>query len=180
MYDDISKVLVSEEELKAKTKELADMVSKDYKGRELLVVSILKGGFIFTADFVRALSIDARVDFMSVSSYGASTRTSGVVQIRKDLDRDIKGLDVLICEDILDTGLTLAYLKKMLITRGAKSVRICTILNKPDRRVANIEPDYVGFDIPDEFVVGYGLDFAEKYRNLPFVGVLKPEIYANI
>lgn len=180
MYDDISKVLVSEEELKAKTKELADMVSKDYKGRELLVVSILKGGFIFAADFVRALSIDARVDFMSVSSYGASTRTSGVVQIRKDLDRDIKGLDVLICEDILDTGLTLAYLKKMLITRGAKSVRICTILNKPDRRVANIEPDYVGFDIPDEFVVGYGLDFAEKYRNLPFVGVLKPEIYANI
>ena len=179
MYEDIAKVLISEEELKLKTRELADKVSADYKGKKLLVVSILKGGFVFTSDFVRALSIDVQIDFMSVSSYGASTRSSGVVQIRKDLDQDIKGLDVLVCEDILDSGLTLSYLKKMLLARGANSVKICTILNKPDRRVANIEPDYVGFDIPDEFVVGYGLDYAEKYRNLPFVGVLKPEIYEN-
>ncbi|MBO4897306.1 MAG: hypoxanthine phosphoribosyltransferase [Clostridia bacterium] len=179
MYDYIEKVLISEEELKEKTIELAHMVSNDYKDKKLLVISILKGGFVFTADFIRALSIDVTVDFMSVSSYGAATRTSGVVQIRKDLDNDIKGLDVLICEDILDTGLTLSYLKKILIARGAKTVKICTILNKPDRRVADIEPDYVGFDIPDEFVVGYGLDFAEKYRNLPFVGILKPEVYAE-
>ena len=140
---------------------------------------MLKGGSFYLCELAKRITVPVTLDFMSVSSYGASTRSSGAVQIRKDLDRDIKGLDILICEDILDSGLTLSYLKKILLTRGAKSVKICTILNKPDRREANIEADYAGFDIPDEFVVGYGLDFAEKYRNLPFVGVLKPEIYEN-
>jgi len=177
MHNDILKVLLTEEELKAKTQELADQISEYYKGRPLLVVTVLKGSFVFAADLMRALSIPAEIDFMVLSSYGASTQTSGVVQIRKDLDRDIKDLDILVVEDILDSGMTLSYLKKILLTRGAKSVRICTILNKPSRRKADITADYVGFDIPDEFVVGYGLDFAEKYRNLPYVGILKPEVY---
>lgn len=177
MHNDILKVLISEEELKAKTAELAAEISEYYKGKDLLVITVLKGSFIFAADLMRALSIPAEIDFMVLSSYGASSSTSGVVQIRKDLDRDIKDLEILIVEDILDSGLTLSYLKNMLLARGAKDVRICTILNKPARRKADIEADYIGFDVPDEFVVGYGLDFAEKYRNLPYVGVLKREVY---
>lgn len=177
MLEDIAKVLITKEELAAKTKELAARISQDYQGRELLIVSVLKGGFMFAADLMRELTIDASIEFIAVSSYGNSTRSSGAVQIMKDLDRDIKGMDLLIVEDILDSGLTLSYISKILETRGANSIRICTILNKPERRKADIDAHYIGFDIPDEFVVGYGLDYSEKYRNLPFVGVLKPYIY---
>lgn len=179
MEKDILKVLISEEELKKRTAEMAEEITEYYKGRPLLVVTVLKGSFIFAADLMRAIKIPAEIDFMVLSSYGASTTTSGVVQIRKDLDRDIKDAEILIVEDILDSGMTLSYLKNMLLSRGAKSVRICTILNKPSRRKADITPDYVGFDVPDEFVVGYGLDYAEKYRNLPYVGILKREVYEN-
>lgn len=179
MLNDIEKVLINEEELKEKTRELGRRISEDYEGKDLIIISVLKGGFIFAADLMRAIKIPVAVDFMAVSSYGASTKTSGVVQIRKDLDRDIKGMDVLVVEDILDSGLTLNYITKVLQNRGAQSVKICTILDKPARRKAPILADYIGFEIPDEFVVGYGLDYMEKYRNLPFVGVLKPYIYEN-
>ncbi|MBQ7717936.1 MAG: hypoxanthine phosphoribosyltransferase [Clostridia bacterium] len=179
MYGDIEKVLISEEELKKKTKELGEKITKDYTGKNLLIISVLKGGFVFTSDLMRAIKISAPVEFMAVSSYGSSTKSSGVVEIRKDLDRDIKGMDVLIVEDVLDSGLTLSYLSKLLRTRGAKSIKICTILNKPQCRKADVEADYIGFNIGDDFVVGYGLDFNENYRNLPFVGVLKSEVYEN-
>lgn len=179
MLNDIEKVLINEEELKEKTLELGRRISEDYEGKDLIIISVLKGGFIFAADLMRAIKIPVAVDFMAVSSYGASTKTSGVVQIRKDLDRDIKGMDVLVVEDILDSGLTLNYITKVLQNRGAQSVKICTILDKPARRKAPIFADYIGFEIPDEFVVGYGLDYMEKYRNLPFVGVLKPYIYES-
>lgn len=177
MHNDILKVLITEDELKAKTAELAAEISEYYKDKNLLVITVLKGSFIFAADLMRALSVPAEIDFMVLSSYGASSTTSGVVQIRKDLDRDISDADILIVEDILDSGVTLSYLKNMLVARGAKDVKICTILNKPSRRKADINADYIGFDVPDEFVVGYGLDYAEKYRNLPYVGILKREVY---
>lgn len=177
MHQDIKEILITEQQLHDKTKELAAAISEDFNGKDLLVISVLKGSFIFAADLMRALTIDASIDFMVVSSYGTSTKTSGVVQIRKDLDRDIRGMHVLIAEDILDSGLTLSFLKKQLLQKGAADVKICTILNKSACRKADIDADYIGFDIPDEFVVGYGLDYAEKYRNLPYVGVLKPEVY---
>ena len=180
MHNDILKVLLTEEQLKEKTKELAAKVSKDYRDKNVLIISVLKGAFIFAADFIRELDIMAEIDFMVTSSYGTSTKSSGVVQIIKDIQKDITGMDILIVEDILDSGLTLSYLKKLFLTRGANSVKVCTILNKPERRKADIEPDYVGYDVPDEFVVGYGLDFNEKYRQLPYVGVLKPEVYENV
>ena len=179
MLNAIEKVLISEEELQAKVEELAEKISADYKDKDLLVVSILKGGFVFASDLFRKLTIPASVDFMAVSSYGSSSKSSGVVKILKDLDRPVEGKDILIAEDILDSGITLNYLRELLIHRGVNSMKICTILNKPDRRKADIVADYVGFDIPDEFVVGYGLDYDEKYRNLPFVGILKREIYEN-
>ncbi len=179
MMQVIEKVLISEEELKTKVQELANTISADYEGKDLLLVSVLKGGFVFAADLFRNLTIPASVDFMAVSSYGASSKSSGVVKILKDLDFSVEGKDILIVEDILDSGITLNYLKDLFIRRGVNSLKICTILNKPDRRKAPIYADYVGFDIPDEFVVGYGLDYAEKYRNLPFVGILKREVYEN-
>ena len=178
MNDDIKNVLVSEEQLKAKVAELGAQISKDYKGKNLVLVSILKGSVVFMADLMRAISILCNIDFMVVSSYGGSnTTTSGLVKIIKDLDGDLSGKDVLIVEDILDTGVTLSNLVPMLKMRNPSSVKICTILDKPSRRKADIAPDYEGFQVPDEFVVGYGLDYDEKYRNLPYVGVLKPEIY---
>ncbi len=178
MNDDIKNVLVSEEQLKAKVAELGAQISKDYKGKNLVLVSILKGSVVFMADLMRAISIPCNIDFMVVSSYGGSnTTTSGLVKIIKDLDGDLSGKDVLIVEDILDTGVTLSNLVPMLKMRNPSSVKICTILDKPSRRKADIAPDYEGFQVPDEFVVGYGLDYDEKYRNLPYVGVLKPEIY---
>ena len=178
MHDDIKTVLVSEEQLKSKVAELGAQISRDYAGKNLVLVSILKGSVVFMADLMRAVSIPCNIDFMVVSSYGGSnTTTSGLVKIIKDLDGDLSGKDVLIVEDILDTGVTLSNLVPMLKMRNPNSVKICTILDKPSRRKAAIQPDYEGFQVPDEFVVGYGLDYDEKYRNLPYVGVLKPEIY---
>ncbi len=180
MHDDIKTVLVSEEQLKAKVAELGAQISRDYAGKNLVLVSILKGSVVFMADLMRAVSIPCNIDFMVVSSYGGSnTTTSGLVKIIKDLDGDLSGKDVLIVEDILDTGVTLSNLVPMLKMRKPNSVKICTILDKPSRRKADIQPDYEGFQVPDEFVVGYGLDYDEKYRNLPYVGVLKPEVYTK-
>ena len=180
MDQDIDHILVSEEALKAKVTELGAQISRDYAGKQLLLVSILKGGVVFMADLMRAVTIPCAIDFMVVSSYGGSnTMSTGLVKIIKDLDADLSGKDVLIVEDILDTGITLSNLMPMLKMRNPNSVRLCTILSKPSRRKAEIEPDYLGFEVPDEFVVGYGLDYAEKYRNLPYVGVLKSQVYAD-
>ena len=180
MHDDIKTVLVSEEQLKAKVAELGAQISRDYAGKNLVLVSILKGSVVFMADLMRAVSIPCNIDFMVVSSYGGSnTTTSGLVKIIKDLDGDLSGKDVLIVEDILDTGVTLSNLVPMLKMRSPNAVKSSTILDKPSRREADIQPDYEGFQVPDEFVVGYGLDYDEKYRNLPYVGVLKPEVYTK-
>ena len=177
MLNAIESVLISEDALQEKVCTLAAQISEDYKGKDLLLIAVLKGSFVFAADLFRKITIPASIDFMAVSSYGSTSKSSGVVKILKDLDHPIAGKDVLIVEDILDSGLTLSYIREMLLQRGANSLKICTILNKPDRRKADITADYLGFDIPDEFVVGYGLDYDEKYRNLPFVGILKREIY---
>ncbi len=178
LHDDIDHVLVTGEQLQAKVAELGAAISRDYAGKDLLLVSILKGGVVFMADLMRAVTIPCAIDFMVVSSYGgANTETTGLVKIIKDLDADLTGRHVLLVEDILDTGVTLSNLVPMLKLRNPSSVKLCTILSKPSRRKADIEPDYLGFEVPDEFVVGYGLDYDEKYRNLPYVGVLKPEIY---
>lgn len=177
MEQDILKVLISEQELKAKVEELGKRISEDYRDKNLLMISILKGSVVFMADLMRAINIHARIDFMSVSSYGAGTKTSGIVKIVKDLDLPLAGYDLLIVEDILDSGLTLSYISELLQSRNPKSIRICTLLDKPERRKAQVHADYFGFRVPDEFVVGYGLDYDEKYRNLPYVGVLKPEVY---
>ena len=180
MDDDVLKVLVSQEDLQAKVAQMGRDISRDYEGKNLLLVSILKGSVVYMADLMRAVSIPCNIDFMVVSSYGGSnTTTSGLVKIIKDLDGDLSGKDVLIVEDILDTGVTLSNLVPMLKMRNPNSVKICTILDKPSRRKADIQPDYEGFQVPDEFVVGYGLDYDEKYRNLPYVGVLKPEVYTK-
>lgn len=183
MYDmnrDIDHILVSQQQLQDKISELGAQISRDYDGHELLLVSILKGSVVFMADLMRAITIPCAIDFMVVSSYGGSnTTTTGLVKIVKDLDQDLSGKDVLIVEDILDTGVTLSHLMPMLQMRNPRSVKICSILSKPSRRKAEIEPDYCGFEVPDEFVVGYGLDYDERYRNLPYVGVLKPEVYSK-
>ncbi len=167
------KVLISRDELKAKTEELAAQISKDYEDKDLLLVGVLKGGFMFLSDLARAITIPVSLDFISVSSYGNSTVSSGVVRILKDIDYDITGKHVLIVEDLIDTGLTLTYLKDLFGAKHCASVRVCTILDKPERRKVSLEPDYRGIVIPDEFVVGYGLDYAEKYRNLPDVCVVE-------
>lgn len=177
MHEDIKTVLVSEQQLRDKVAELGAQISRDYEGKNLVLVSILKGSVVFMADLMRAITIPCSIDFMVVSSYGSGTSTTGLVQIVKDLQNDLSGMDVLIVEDILDTGVTLSNLIPMLKLRNPSSIKICTILNKPSRRKADIEADYNGFDVPDEFVVGYGLDYDEKYRNLPYVGVLKPSVY---
>lgn len=177
MNDDIRAVLVSEQQLKDKVAQLGAQISQDYAGKDLVLVSILKGAVVFMADLMRAVTIPCSIDFMVVSSYGAGTTTTGLVKIIKDLDSDLSGKDVLIVEDILDTGVTLSNLVPMLKMSDPNSVRICAILDKPSRRRADIQADYIGFQVPDEFVVGYGLDYDEKYRNLPYVGVLKPSVY---
>jgi len=180
MKQDIKGVLFTEEELQNRVKELGAQITKDYQGKNLLLVSILKGSVIFMADLMRAIDLHCRIDFMSVSSYGSGVKTTGVVKIVKDLDIDISGYDLLIVEDILDSGKTLSYLKKILLERNPNSIRICTLFDKPDRReVPDIKADYKGFIIPDEFVVGYGLDYAEVYRNLPYLGALKEEVYTK-
>lgn len=177
MQDDILKVLLSEEEILAKVQEIGRQITEDYQDKNLLMVSVLKGSVVFMADLMRSVDCHARIDFMSVSSYGSGTKTSGVVKIIKDLDLNLEGYDLLLVEDILDSGKTLYYLREILKERNPASIRIATLLNKPARREADIVPDYSCFEVPDEFVVGYGLDFAEKYRNLPYIGVLKPEVY---
>lgn len=180
MRDDIQTVLVSEEQLRAKVAELGARISQDYAGKDLLLVSILKGAVVFMADLMRAVTIPCSIDFMVVSSYGGTnTESTGLVKIVKDLDADLSGREVLIVEDVLDTGVTLSNLVPMLRMRHPNSVKICAILDKPARRKTSITADYRGFEVPDAFVVGYGLDYDEKYRNLPFVGVLKPEVYGG-
>ena len=180
MNDDIKNILVSEEALKAKVAELGAQISRDYEGRNLVLVSILKGSVVFMADLMRAVTIPCNIDFMVVSSYGGSnTTTSGLVKIIKDLDGDLSGKDVLIVEDILDSGVTLSHVCAHLREMGPASLKICTLLDKPSRRQTDVKADYVGFTIPNEFVVGYGLDYDEHYRNLPYVGILKPEVYTK-
>jgi len=179
MLDDIKEIMLSEEQIKEKVAELGARISRDYEGKKPLLVSILKGAVVFMADLMRSVTIPCEIDFMSVSSYGSGRKTSGVVQILKDLDSDITGRDVIVVEDILDSGLTLSYLLEILKARNAASIKLCTLLDKPDRRKILVKVDYCGFVIPDEFVVGYGLDYAGFYRNLPYIGVLKPEVYSE-
>jgi hypoxanthine phosphoribosyltransferase len=174
---DIERVIVTEEQLQARIKELAAQVDKDYEGKDLLLVGVLKGAVMTVADFSRALQRHIDMDWMAVSSYGSGTKSSGVVRILKDLDRDITGRNVLIIEDIVDSGLTLSWLKTNLESRGVGSVEILSILRKPDAAKVEVDVKYVGFDIPKDFVIGYGLDFDEKYRNLPFIGVLAKHMY---
>ncbi len=179
MESEIGKVLLTAEEIQAKIKELGATISQDYQGKNLLVVGILKGAVIFMSDLVREIKVPLALDFMAVSSYGTSTESSGVVRIMKDLERSVEETHILIVEDIIDTGLTLKYLVENLIARGPLSVKVCTLLDKPSRRKVEVAPDYNGFSIPDEFVVGYGLDFSERFRHLPYIGVLKPEAYSK-
>lgn len=173
--NDIESILVSEEELREKVRELAAQLARDYEGKNPFFIGVLKGCFVFMADIMRDIDFYCDIDFMAVSSYWSQTTSTGAVKITKDLNRDIEGRHVVIIEDILDSGRTLSYLKKYLMNRKPASIRICTLLDKPSRRKAEIEAEYVGFSIEDAFVVGYGLDYAERYRNLPFIGILKPE-----
>lgn len=175
---DIQSILITEQELSLKVREIAKQISSDYDGKNLYLVSVLKGSFVFMADLLKNIDIDCKIDFMSVSSYGSGVKTTGVVKIIKDLDVDVRGQDVLIVEDILDSGLTLSYLKELIEQREPNSIRICTLLDKPARHKVDVKPDYIGFTIPDEFVVGYGLDYDEKYRNLPFIGILHKSVYS--
>ena len=177
MRQDVQQILFSESQINECITKLVNQITKDYKGNPLVVVGILKGSNIFTSDLVRKIDLPLRMDFMAVSSYGNATESTGVVKILKDLDRGIEGEHVLIVEDIVDSGLTLKYLKDILLTRNPASVKICTLLDKPARRKEAITPDYMGFEVPDEFIVGYGIDYAEHYRNLPFIGILKREVY---
>lgn len=179
MNKDIARILVTEEELDKKTTEIANQISKDYADKDLFMIGILKGGVIFAADLIKKITVPMEIDFMAVSSYGKESETSGVVTIKKDVDTMLSGKDVLIVEDIVDSGYTMAYLKRFLEDRQAASVKICTLLNKPSRRRVDIDIDYYGFEIPDEFAVGYGMDYDEKYRNLPYIGVLDPKIYTK-
>ena len=177
--DDILKVLLSEEQLKEKCAEMGAQITKDYAGKNLLLVTVLKGAVVYMADLMRCIDLPCAIDFMVVSSYGSGTKTTGVVKIVKDLDQDLSGKDILIVEDILDSGLTLSYLKEILEGRGPRSIQIAALLDKPTRRKVDLKADYIGFSVPDEFVIGYGLDYDEKYRNLPYIGILKPEVYSN-
>lgn len=177
MIQDIQQVLFEAGVINSRVEEMASQISKDYKGKNLLVVGVLKGSVLFAADLIKNITIPCEIDFMAVSSYGSSTQTSGVVRILKDLDHGVEGKDIIIVEDIVDSGVTLDYLVKYLKTRGAKSIEIVSLLTKPSRRKVDLDVKYIGFEVPDEFLVGYGLDYAEKYRNLPFVGILKREVY---
>nr|WP_297279404.1 hypoxanthine phosphoribosyltransferase [uncultured Butyricicoccus sp.] len=179
MKNDIQEVLFSEQQLADKVKELGARISADYADKNPLIVSVLKGSYVFMADLTRQITIPCNIDFMAVSSYGAGTKTTGEVQIIKDIGSKIDGRHLVIVEDILDSGVTLSFLIKVLKARGAASIRLCTLLSKPDRRKVDVPIDYLGFEIPDAFVVGYGLDYAEKYRNLPYIGILKPAVYGG-
>lgn len=178
-YEDLSEVLLTREEIAAKVKELGKRISADYAGKKLIAVCILKGAVMFFADLLRELDLDVQIDFMAVSSYGSSTKSTGVVRMVKDLDHSVTDCDVLVVEDIVDSGMTLSYIKRELLNRGASSVKIATLLDKPARRRVELDVEYSCFVIPDAFVVGYGLDYDEKYRNLPDIGILHPRIYSE-
>ena len=177
IHPDIEQVLYTEEQLRDRVREVGAQIAADYAGREPMLISVLRGSYIFMADLTRAIDLNVTVDFMAVSSYGAGTASSGQVEIKKDLSDSIEGKDLIIVEDILDSGNTLYYLMDVLRARKPASIRICALMDKPERRTKPITADYVGFTIPDAFIVGYGLDYAERYRNLPYVGVLKPSVY---
>ena len=180
IYEDLDRILVTKEEIAEKIRELGSRITRDYAGKDPEMICILKGAALFFSDLIREIDLPLTTDFMAISSYGSATKTSGVVRVLKDLDKDIVGKDVIIVEDIVDTGVTLSYLKSMLAHRGAASIRVATLLDKTARRsVPDLTVDYVCFDIPDAFVVGYGLDFDQAYRNLPDIGVLSPRIYAE-
>lgn len=178
MHKDCERVLISEEELKIMVKNIAAKISEDYKGKNLLLVGLLKGSVVFMADLMKELEVDCKIDFICVSSYGSSTESNGRVNLIKDVSQPVEGMDVLIVEDIIDSGNTLSFILKYFEAKGVSSVKICTLLSKPERRVVEIPVDYVGAEIPDEFVIGYGLDYAENYRNLPYVGILKRSVYS--
>ena len=178
MKEDVLRVLLSEDEIREKVRELGGKITADYKNSNLMLVTVLKGAVVFLADLMRQIDVPAEIDFMVVSSYGSGVKSSGVVKIVKDLDVPLAGKDILIVEDILDSGLTLSYIKELLESRGPRSIRIATLLDKPSRRKVALQADYIGFSVPDEFVIGYGLDYDEKYRNLPYIGILKPEVYS--
>ena len=177
MHNDIEQVLFTERKLKNRVKKLGEMITKDYAGKDLVVISVLRGSYIFMADLTRAIDLPCTVDFMAVSSYGSGTTSSGQVNIIKDLSDSVEGKDVLVVEDIIDSGNTLNFVMNYLMTKGANSVKVCTLCDKPSRRKVPLVPDYCGAEIPDEFIVGYGLDYAEKYRNLPYIGILKRSVY---
>ncbi len=177
MREDVARILIGEEELQRRVGELARQIEADYQGQDLLMVGLLRGAVNFMVDLTRAMERPVAIDFMAVSSYGASTESSGIVRILKDLDESIEGKHVLIIEDIVDTGLTLKYILELLRRRGPASLEVCALLDKKERRLVDVPLRYIGFEVPNEFVVGYGLDFNQVYRNLPFVGVLKPEVY---
>lgn len=179
LHQDIERVLFTEEELKARAKTLAAQINADYAGKAPMLISVLRGSFIFMADLMREITLPCTVDFMAVSSYGSGTTSSGQVRITKDLSESIEGRDIIVVEDILDSGNTLSYLLQILQARHPASMKLCTLLDKPSRRTKPVDVDYVGFTVEDLFVVGYGLDYAEKYRNLPYIGILKPCVYEN-
>ncbi len=179
LQQDVKEILFSEEELKEIVARLGREITEAYRDKNLLMVGILKGSVVFMSDLMRAIDLKCRIDFMSVSSYGSGTRSSGNVKIIKDLDIDLEGYDLLLIEDILDSGNTLSYVRSILATRGARSIKICTLLDKPSRRTADIKADFVGSEVDDKFVIGYGLDYDEKYRNLPYLGVPHPYVYGG-
>jgi len=178
MQDAVLRVLLTEEQLRKRVQELGAQITEDYRGSNLMLVSVLKGSVVFMADLMRQIDVPAEIDFMVVSSYGSGVKSSGVVKIVKDLDVPLANKDLLIVEDILDSGMTLSYIKELLQSRSPHSIRIVTLLDKPERRKVDLQADYVGFSVPDEFVIGYGLDYDEMYRNLPYIGILKPEVYS--
>lgn len=179
MINDVEKILFTEEQLRRRVEELGEQLTADYAGKSPVLVSVLRGSYIFMADLTRQVKLPITVDFMVLSSYGSGTSSSGQVEIKKDLSDSIEGVHVIVVEDILDSGNTLSYLLHVLSARHPASISLCTLLDKPERREKPIHADYVGFTVPNAFIVGYGLDYAEKYRNLPYIGVLKPEIYSN-
>ena len=179
MLKDIEKVLFSEEEIQKKVEDLGRHITRDYERKNLFIVNVLKGSVVFLSDLIRSITLPLSIDFMAISSYGPSTQSSGVVRLVKDLEENINDKNVLVVEDIIDTGLTLNYLLKNLKARGPRSIEVCTLLDKSVRRIVDIPLAYKGFDVPDVFVVGYGLDYNQKYRNLPFVGILRPEIFTH-
>lgn len=179
MKDGIKSILLTEEAISNRVRELGEQISKDYAGKNLMMVSVLKGSVVFMADLMRSISVPLSIDFLAVSSYGSGTKSSGEVKIMKDLDKPLAGKDILIIEDILDSGMTLSYIINLMEGRDPASMRLCTLLDKPERRQVPVDCHYVGFSVPDEFVVGYGLDYDEKYRNLPYIGILNPSVYLN-